>query len=117
MTRKVVIRGGFRGGNQQIVNHLSTPNHQVKVSLPFWRQPGFKRGLAGAAMLVGGILTLFPTTALLGKALFGLGGGTYAIGVADAARRSAPEHNGDKGLWYQIITLILQLISKYKKGA
>lgn len=83
---------------------------------PWYRQNGVKRSTGAILMIVGGAMSLFPSTSLLGTGLYSLGAVVGGIGVADAMRKSKPTaDNPDKGLWYTILEGLKQTANAMKK--
>lgn len=83
---------------------------------PWYRQSGVKRSTGAILMIVGGAMSLFPSTNLLGTGIYSLGAVVGGIGVADAMRKSKPTaDNPDKGLWYTILEGLKQTANAMKK--
>lgn len=94
---------------------VESKEFEVKSSKKWFEQDGFKRSVGGALMCMGGILTMIPSTNLLGQGLFYGGSAIYGVGVLDAAKKSTPNHNGEKGMLFTIVEGLKKLAEKIGK--
>jgi hypothetical protein len=88
---------------------------KLELSIPFWKQSGFKRGLGAGLMIIGGIMSLIPTTVILGTGISVIGGLIGGVGIYSAAANSKPNINGNKGLFEIIIEFLQKLLEAFKK--
>jgi hypothetical protein len=81
----------------------------------FWAQDGFRRGLGGSFLLIGGILTMFPKTNILGQALFCVGSTIFGAGMIKAAQKSDLAINGDIGLFQTVVNEGKKIVAVIEK--
>lgn len=93
---------------------LPKPSMELIEKVPVYKRNGFKRITGSIIMVIGGALSLFPKTSLLGQGLFYAGGALLGVGAADAVRKSNVNGNQKASFIMGFLQKVIGIL-KFKK--
>lgn len=102
----------MRGGKTELIGEMPVPVHVVNAKVPFYRQDGFKSKI-GFIFMASSYFLKNPVYSGICQILGGMIGGT---GILHGMMKSSPKHDGQEGLAYQILKIVMQLLNKLTKG-